>query len=191
MDKLLYGVGLNDYDSKINVNGKILKFYKVWQSMLSRCYDFKCHSRYPAYIGCSVCKEWHSLTAFKKWFDENYIEGYELDKDILVEGNRIYSPETCCFVPKEINRLFENRSKRLYYDKQLPIGIQFDKYRGKYLAEITINGKRKYVGRFNTINEAYECREIEKRYLISKFIEEYYRSNKITKKVYEAIKNRI
>lgn len=57
MDKLLYGVGLNDYDGKINVNGKILKFYKVWQSMLSRCYDFKYHSRYPAYIGCSVCKE--------------------------------------------------------------------------------------------------------------------------------------
>ncbi len=191
MDKLLYGVGLNDYDGKVNINGKISKFYKVWQSMLSRCYDFKYHSRYPAYIDCSVCKEWHSLTAFKKWFDENYIEGYELDKNILIEGNRIYSPETCCFVPKEINRLFENKSKKLYCNRQLPIGIQFDKHRGKYLAEITVKGKRKHIGRFDTIDEAYECREIERKYLISKLIEEYYGSNKITRKVYEAIKNRI
>ena len=60
-----------------------------------------------------------------------------------------------------------------------------------YGSKINVNGKRKYVGRFNTINEAYECCEIEKRYLISKFIEEYHRSNKITKKVCEAIKNRI
>lgn len=103
----------------------------------------------------------------------------------------MYSPETCCFVPKEINRLFENKSKKLYCNRQLHIGIQFDKHRGKYLAEITVKGKRKHIGRFDTIDEAYECREIERKYLISKLIEEYYGSNKITRKVYEAIKNRI
>ena len=97
MDKLLYGVGLNDYDGKINVNGKILKFYKVWQSMLSRCYDFKYHSRYPAYIGCSVCKEWHSLTAFKKWFDENYIEGYEF---LLKEIEYIHQKHVALYLKK-------------------------------------------------------------------------------------------
>lgn len=61
---------------------KYLNFIKFGRVCFSRCYDFKYHSRYPAYIGCSVCKERHSLTAFKKWLDENYIEGYELDKDI-------------------------------------------------------------------------------------------------------------
>ena len=118
--KLLYNVGINDYIGKVNINGKIEKFYKVWQSMLSRCYDPKYHNRNPAYIGCKVCKEWYSLTAFKKWFDKNYIEDYELDKDILIEGNKLYSPDTCCFVPKEINRLFENKPKRYDYNECLP-----------------------------------------------------------------------
>ena len=170
---------------------KYLNFIKLGRVCFQDAMILNAIVAIPHILIVAYAKSDIALQHLKKWFDENYIEGYELDKDILVEGNRIYSPETCCFVPKEINRLFENKSKRLYYNKQLPIGIRFDKYRGKYLAEITINGKRKYVGRFNTINEAYECREIEKRYLISKFIEEYYRSNKITKKVYEAIKNRI
>lgn len=107
-----YGVGINDCIGESSANGKEKKFYKVWQSMIARCYDPKYHARSPAYIGCEVCKEWHKLSAFKKWFDENYIEGYELD--------------TCCFVPKEINRLFENKPKRYDYNECLPTGVQFD-----------------------------------------------------------------
>ena len=74
---------------------KYLNFIKFGRVCFSRCYDFKYHSRYPAYIGLQRMQyaksgiDLHRLTAFKKWFDENYIEGYDLDKDILVEGNRI------------------------------------------------------------------------------------------------------
>lgn len=57
----------------------------------------------PTYEGCTVCDEWLYFSNFKKWFDENYIEGFQLDKDIIIRGNKVYSPQTCCFVPKEIN----------------------------------------------------------------------------------------
>ena len=151
----------------------------------------KYHARSPAYIGCEVCKEWHKLSAFKKWFDENYIEGYELDKDILIEGNKLYSPATCCFVPKEINRLFENKRKFLRYNNDLPIGVQYDKFRDKYLVSISIAKKKKYIGRFDTIEEAYIKYMLERNRLIFNLVEEYYKNGKISKRIYDAIKYRL
>ena len=95
MYSLVSGVGIND----IEINTKD-KCYKVWHSMMNRCYSKKYHSKFPTYQNCSVCNEWTYLSNFKRWFDENYVDGYVLDKDILVKGNKVYSPETCCFVPE-------------------------------------------------------------------------------------------
>ena len=81
--QLIFGIGVNDYDGHVRINGKIIKSYDVWHSMIERCYSKKSHKKRPTYIGCKVHKEWLYFSNFKKWFDENYIEGYELDKDIL------------------------------------------------------------------------------------------------------------
>lgn len=97
---LVCGVGINDsYVGCTCEHGQHIISYSIWKAMLARCYSASHHKRYPTYSNCSVCKEWHLFSNFKKWFDENYIEGYHLDKDILVQDNKVYSPQTCVFIP--------------------------------------------------------------------------------------------
>lgn len=78
-------------------------------AMMSRCYGSG-NIRQPTYKGCTVIAEWHDFSNFKQWFDENYIEGFHLDKDILVEGNKIYSPDTCRFIPQYLNNLLNTHA---------------------------------------------------------------------------------
>lgn len=83
--------------------------YKTWARMMTRCYS---ESSTKLYKDCYVCDEWHNYSNFKKWFDKNYYNVYvkrmDLDKDILVKGNKLYSPNTCIFVPHDINILFRD-----------------------------------------------------------------------------------
>ena len=118
--KLVCGVGVNDYNGNMSVNGRAIKSYAIWHAMIERCYSFKKQLKMPTYIGCSVCDEWLYFSNFKEWYDANYKENFELDKDILIKGNKIYSPETCRYVPKYINQLlvYSNRTH-----KDLPLGI--------------------------------------------------------------------
>lgn len=119
-NKLICGVGVNDSEVYVRQDGVLIKSYTTWTAMLNRCYSIKHQTRYPTYVGCTVCTEWLTFSNFKKWYDANYREGLELDKDILVEGNKIYSPETCRFVPKSINYLLlDHRNAR----GDLPIGV--------------------------------------------------------------------
>ena len=93
------GVGfIGNGKYKSSIKGRHTKTYKTWMGMLSRCYCHKHQERQPTYKGCSVSPIWHNFQNFAKWFDNNYIDGLELDKDIKVKGNRIYSPNTCLFV---------------------------------------------------------------------------------------------
>lgn len=83
--------------------------------MLNRCCSGKLHKRESTYINCKVCDEWLNFQNFSEWFKNNYyeVEGQrmELDKDILNKGNKIYSPNTCIFVPHNINNLFTKMIK--------------------------------------------------------------------------------
>lgn len=92
-------------------NNKPTKPYKTWVNMMERCYSEKYHNRYPTYRGCTVCSEWHNFQNFAKWFDEKYIDGYELDKDTKVDGNNIYSPQTCVFISHKDNVTHTHRHK--------------------------------------------------------------------------------
>ena len=74
--------------------------------MFDRCYNPEVHARVPEYIDCEVSDEFCNFQNFAKWYDRKiYTSSYalELDKDLLVRDNKIYSPSTCCFIPKEIN----------------------------------------------------------------------------------------
>lgn len=108
-------------NGKSKVNGVHLKSYKVWQSMIHRCYRKKTQDRQPSYIGCTVVKEWHSYQIFAKWFDDNYIEGMCLDKDIKQAGkkNKVYSPETCSFVTLADNTTEAHAKKYMFVS---PVG---------------------------------------------------------------------
>jgi len=114
--KLVYGVGINDADyvvqrnETIYVNGKrtrkqvwICPYYQAWKSMLERCYSIKYQERQPTYRGCSVSEEWLTFSVFKSWMEKQEWEGMQLDKDILFEGNKLYSKETCVFVSSVVN----------------------------------------------------------------------------------------
>ncbi len=101
-DKMIpvsYGVGFIGYGvHKTTYKRKITRCYSAWIHMFERCYCPKRLARRPKYKGCTVCPEWHNFQVFAEWFYKNYIDGYELDKDIKINGNKIYSPEACMFV---------------------------------------------------------------------------------------------
>ena len=171
---------------RVGVNDLILynktKMYKVWSCMIRRCYDKKFHITNPSYKSCTVCNEWLTLSNFKAWFDENYQESYELDKDIIVKNNKTYSPTLCCFVPKEINTLLTNRhSKRgKYY-----IGVV--KNYNKYVATISICGKKQTIGAYDDEYSAFLAYKASKEQYIKELAEKYFQEGKITEKVYNAL----
>lgn len=183
----IYDKGKNDLNCPISHNGIHYKFYQTWKSMFRRCYSKIFHAKQSTYSDCTVCDEWLLLSNFKKWFDENYIEGYALDKDILVKGNKVYSPETCCFVPNEINALL---TKRQNYRGKLPIGVTINNKSFYYIATINLNGrKRKYIGSFSTPEEAFEAYKKAKEEYIKEVAEKYYKEGAISEKVYNALMN--
>lgn len=116
-----YGEGM--YSSRINTF-KTPQYVK-WLSMFCRCYNDKYQTKEPSYIGCSVSEEFHNFQNFAAWYDRKIYESrhpLELDKDLFIEGNKIYSPSTCCFIPKEINNALKycrnNREKMtILYNK--------------------------------------------------------------------------
>ena len=125
-------------------------------NMYTRCYNTKLHKRFPEYIGCTICDYWlEDKERFYKWVEENYYmisnEQIDLDKDILFKGNKVYSPETCVFVPHTINTLLLNcKRKRGKY----PLGVNYEKAKGKYRAALHVDGKTVKLGHFDTAEEA-------------------------------------
>ena len=157
--RLVYGVGRNDCATPVMVEGKIIKSYDLWHSMLSRCYSANYQKKQPTYIGCSVAEDWLLFSNFEKWFIENYFEGAALDKDILLPGNKVYSASTCVFIPRALNNLLlDHRSARGEY----PLGVCFRKSSQKYLAQInTVEGHR-HLGCFTTALEAHRAWQVAK-----------------------------
>ena len=98
----LFGVGINDAEYKVKYGtGKdriTCPYYARWQSMIMRCHSKKYHVKNPTYIGCTVIAEWLVFSVFKEWMEGYQWEGLSLDKDLLVQGNKVYSPETCLFI---------------------------------------------------------------------------------------------
>lgn len=136
---------------------------------------------HPAYYGIStVCEEWLNFQVFAKWYNENiYQVGTErmhLDKDILVKGNKFYSPDTCLIVPQRINMLFMQKPNKY----NLPNGI-LPIANGRYSARYGGN----HIGNFDTLEEATAAHEREKRKAIKRVANEY--KEVIPDKVYKAL----
>lgn len=161
-------------------------FY-VWYRMLQRCYDEKYYSKEMTYEEAIVDNEWHNFQNFAEWYYKNYYyyngEKLFLDKDILIKGNKIYSPNTCVFVTRDINNLFTKRDN----DRgNLPIGVtELKDGRNKpYLAQL--NKKNRRIRKsFDNIDEAFKWYKNEK----EKYIKEVADNNKefIPNKLYEAM----
>ena len=184
-----YGVGyLGEGKYKTRENGKQTKCYDTWNNMLERCYEPKFQERQPTYKECEVCEEWHNFQIFAEWFEDNYYEipgeVMCLDKDILVKGNKIYSPETCCFVPEKINTLFTKCDNSR---GDCPIGVSYHK-RDKIYEVGCNNGEiSDYLGRFNNIYDAFRVYKVHKEKIIKKVADEY--KQYLPQKLYHALYN--
>lgn len=187
----VYGVGIIGDKYPSRVNKKSIKEYAIWHNMLQRCYDNDIIQKRPTYKDVVCCKEWLLYENFYEWLHsqenfEQWLNGgrWCLDKDILVKGNKIYSPETCCLVPIGVNSLF---TKRDLHRGDLPIGIQrvLKKYRASFN---TINGHTNFPVR-STINEAFEDYKEHKEETIKQVAQEEYIKGNITKRCYEAMMN--
>lgn len=148
--KKVFGVGIGPrqhYDRLI---------YRLWTDMLARCYDTKrTEKRDQSYRQCVVCEEWLDYYNFEKWYQDNAIDGIELfvDKDILGQGCKMYSPDTCCLVPREINNTFQCKKSQ----RDLPHGVTFNKSATKrpYVAQVGRGHDKNYCGSFATVEEAH------------------------------------
>ena len=179
-------IGLGEYSPC--ENGKKTKCYKVWHSMLTRCYDSKVKRNYPTYKGCIVCTEWHNFQAFAEWYNDNYYEipgeVMCLDKDILFKGNKTYSPETCIFVSNEINALFIKGNK----DRgALPIGVSYHKKGNVYISRCNFGNKLKHLGYFDNPEKAFNAYKTAKENYIKEVADKY--KEYIPQKLYCAMYN--
>lgn len=120
--------------------------YTTWGNMLKRCYSQEYLDKYPTYRGCSVSDDWHNFQVFARWYESTYRDNYELEKDLLVIGNRVYSADTCVFVPRSVNIFItDNSASRGHY----PIGVSYDKQAKKLIAKCGDGkGGQKYLGVF-------------------------------------------
>lgn len=123
---LVCGFGINDADYRTQwyVDGKRKRcpYYARWHMMLNRSYSPKFHALQPNYIDVSVKEDWRYFSDFKAWMETQYWEGLTLDKDILFPGNKVYGPDTCAFVPQEINLLLTDR---LSLRGEYPLGVSY------------------------------------------------------------------
>lgn len=146
-------MGIGENKSRYGAGLPKTKKYLTWFAMMQRCYSENSLKRKPTYKGCSVCEEWWDFQKFCDWFDKNYYEVNEevmcLDKDILSKGNKIYSPETCVFVPQSINKLLTLRDR---FRGDLPLGVR--KNGNNFSAFCNLENKSIYIGTFKTEIEA-------------------------------------
>lgn len=153
--KLVLGHGVNDanYLTNTRIDGKRREcpFYQRWKNMLMRCYDPKYHARKPTYKGCSVCDDWLVFSSFKAWMIKQDWEGNQLDKDLLVEGNKVYSPDLCLFVSSQVNSLLSDSAA---IRGKYPIGVCKNPGGNNFIAACKVNGKKNHIGVYPTVIKA-------------------------------------
>lgn len=158
-------IGVGKYQS--NINGKNTKEYDAWSHMFTRCYSEIYHSKYPTYIDCEVDEVWWNFQVFAEWYCNTgyYNTDYQLDKDLIVYGNKVYSPEACCVIPIDINIAIQDKKS----NRTLPTGVY--KRGNKYIVQVNSTLFKAYIGSFNTIEEAssqyVKCKQNHILYLAS------------------------
>lgn len=187
------GVGIvgDKYKDCITKNGKMSHEYKTWSSLLLRCFDENYKIKEITYQDVTCCKEWLSYENFYEWLyqQENFEkwlnnDDWAIDKDILIKGNKIYSPNTCCLVPRIVNSLFIKRTN----DRGIyPIGVTKHKDRFRARCDNPLLKTRKHIGLYNTPEEAFQAYKQYKENLIRQVAQEEYSKGNIIQSCYEAM----
>ena len=170
-----YGMGyLGEGKYKVSENRKIKKEFDIWHHMLQRCYDPKYQEKHPTYKGCRVEDYLLNFQRICEWIENNYYEVPGemmcLDKDILCKGNKIYSRETCIFVPERINLLFVKSDKAR---GKSPIGARLRKSGNYQVYCNDKNGKNICLGTYSSKEEAFQVYKSYKEKVIKEVIDSY------------------
>ncbi len=173
------GVGRHLADSRNPV-------YNAWFNMIRRCYSTEIQTISPTYIGCTVTSEWWNFQVFGDWYERVFAgkENWELDKDLLLKGNKVYSPTMCSTLPHEINSLLIKSDKARGV---CCIGVHWCAERGKFVAQLSISGGRKQLGRFGTELEAFLAYKAAKESFIKQQANKW--RDQIDPRAYEALMN--
>lgn len=181
----VFGVGIIGAKYPITINGVKTKEYVLWKGMLQRCYS---DTQYSTYEGCKCSENFKSYEYFYEWCNEQIgsgNEGWHLDKDLLIKGNKIYSENTSIFLPQEINSLLikstATRGKHL-------IGVYWSNTNKAFVAQVRKNkGKQEWLGCFNTEIEAFNAYKQAKESFIKEQAEKW--KSQIDERVYKALMN--
>ena len=184
----VYGVGITGTRYPVSEGGVHTKEYDLWTGMLQRCYSDTIKKKRPTYEGCEVSENFKHYEYFYEWCNkqtgfEN--EGWQLDKDLLIKGNKVYSEDYCVFLPQEINSLLikstASRGKHL-------IGVYWSKTSKSFVAQVRKNkGKPEYLGLFKTEIEAFNAYKNTKEVFVKEQANKW--KGKIDQRAYDALMN--
>ena len=187
----VFGVGVLG-DVLTTVDGVRLKEYELWKNMIKRCYSKNFHEKFPTYSSCSVSENFKYYPYFKEWCNkqagytsqDDKGNAFQLDKDILVKGNKVYSEELCVFVPKEINMLMVKCGRKRGDN---PIGVFYHNREKKYVAKCKVSNKTVHLGYYLTSTEAFIVYKNFKESYIKEVSNKW--KDQIDVRVYEALMN--
>jgi hypothetical protein len=200
--KLVYGVGINDLGYPITKTEQGIRvwecpYYNKWIEMLRRGFSEAEKARHSTYKNTTVCDEWRTASVFKAWMEQQDWKGLDLDKDILLKGNNIYSPETTVFVPSYINTLLVTSSA---IRGKWPLGVSFVKqnflkgvskvFRASIKDKRNLECIQKNLGHFTTQDEAHRTWQQAKYEVFLRRLDEYSKDPQFNQKAYDAIKIR-
>lgn len=189
----VYGVGMTGNKYPAKTNGRNTKEYDTWTNMIQRCFNANLKKKQPTYKQVDCCDEWlhfekfyewlHSQSNFDKWYEN---KRWAIDKDILVKGSKIYSPETCCLVPQNVNCLFLKReAERGLY----PIGVSYRKDGFLASCHNPFTNNREELGYYSTPEKAFSVYKNYKENLIKQVAQIEYDVGNITDECYKAMMN--
>lgn len=182
----LHGVAyMGAGEHKAKIKGKHVQTYSVWAGTVERCYCLVRLAKRPSYVGCYISDDFLCYQNFAEWYTahECYGLGYELDKDLLIKGNKIYSAETCTLIPKEINLAI--RVERIK-DSNLPIGVMKNKV-GGFTSSIKVGTTKEHLGTYKTPEEASAAYVLTKEAYVKELALEW--KDKIEPRAFEALMN--
>ena len=182
----VYGVGILGIKYPSKVNGRNTKEYDLWYSMLRRCYSDNFKKRRPTYEGCEVSDKFKSYEYFYEWCHSQIgfgVDGWHLDKDLLVKGNKEYSEYSCVFLPSEINMVLVKHTPSR---RKHPIGVSWYSKSKTFIAQVNKNkGKPENLGYFKTEIEAFNAYKTAKESFVKEQAEKW--KGKIDERAYEAL----
>ena len=183
----LYGRGyLGECGVPLTKGSIALAIYELWKSLIQRCFDRNFKKAHPTYEDCTLQEDWECFAEFYKWCEEKeyFNIGYDLDKDLLMKGNKHYSEDTCVFLPRELNANISNKTS---LNTTGFVGVSYEKRSGKYYASCRINGKTVSLGHHKTPEEASAAYVKAKEDYIHSLAEKWH--GKIEERAYQALMN--